>query len=90
VMSPEGHLESFKRWGYPPWFVEVTGAIELCGAGLLLIPRVRFYGVVLLGMTMLVASLTHFQAGEMAAVPVPLVLLSLVGALGFFHRKKPG
>ena len=90
VMRPEDHAESFVRWGYPPWFVGFTGVIELCGAGLLLIPRVRLYGVIMLGVTMIAAALTHFQAGEMAAVPVPLVLLVLVGALGFFHWKRSG
>lgn len=90
VMSPESHTESFERWGYPPWFVEVTGLLELCGGGLLLVPRVRFFGVVLLSLTMLGAALTHFQAGEMTAVPVPLVLLILLGALGFIDRKRSG
>jgi len=90
IMRPENHMESFVRWGYPPWFVDFTGAIELCGAGLLLVPRVRLYGVMLLGVTMIAAAFTHFQAGEMAAVPVPLTLLILVGALGFFHWKRSG
>ncbi|MFB3071715.1 MAG: DoxX family protein, partial [Nitrospirales bacterium] len=90
VMQPEDHTESFVRWGYPAWFVYFTGVVELCGAGLLLVPRVRLYGVMLLGVTMIAAALTHFQADEMAAVPVPLVLLVLVGALGFFHWKRSG
>jgi uncharacterized membrane protein YphA (DoxX/SURF4 family) len=89
-MGPENHTESFVRWGYPPWFVDFTGVIELCGAGLLLVPRVRLYGVMLLGVTMIAAALTHFQAGEMAAVSVPLTLLILLGALGFFHWKRSG
>jgi uncharacterized membrane protein YphA (DoxX/SURF4 family) len=90
VMNPESHIESFERWGYLPWFVEVTGLIELCGGGLLLVSRVRLYGVVLLSLTMLAAAFTHFQAGELSAVPVPLVLLSLIAALGFIHRKRSG
>ncbi len=87
VIRPENHAEAFARWGYPSWFVYFTGVLELCGAGLLLLPRVRLYGVVVLGATMIAAVLTHVKAGEMAAVPVPLVLLILVGILGFFHRR---
>ncbi len=88
VMNPEKHFETFVQWGYPPWFVYVTGLIEIGGAVLLLVRSLRFYGVAVLGMAMMVATLTHFQAGEMAAVPVPLVLLIFTGALGVLDRKR--
>lgn len=88
LLQPEIQMENFVRWGYPPWFVYVTGVIEVAGAGLLLVRRSRLFGVMVLGVTMVVAAWTHFQAGEMAAVPVPLVLLIFTGALGILDRKR--
>lgn len=90
LIQPEVHTESFVSWGYPSWFVYFTGVIEVGGAGLLLVRGLRFYGVMALGVTMIAAALTHLQAGEMAAVPVPLVLLILVGVLGILDRKRSG
>lgn len=88
VMNPERHVDAFVHWGYPSWFVPVTGIVEIGGAALLLVRSLRVYGVVILGVTMIVATLTHFQAGEMAAVPVPLVLMILIGVLGIVHQKR--
>lgn len=90
LLQPEIQMENFVRWGYPSWFVYFTGVIEVAGAGLLLVRRLRLVGVMVLGVTMVVAALTHFQAGEMAAVPVPLVLLIFTGALGILDRKRLG
>lgn len=88
LVQPEIQMENFVRWGYPPWFVYFTGVIEVAGAGLLLVRRSRLFGVMMLGVTMVGAALTHFQAGEMAAVPVPLVLLIFTGALGILDWKR--
>lgn len=89
-MNPERHVEIFIQWGYPSWFVYFTGVVEIGGAVLLLVRSLRLFGVAVLGITMLVATLTHFQAGEIAAVPVPLTLLFLTGALGVLERKRSG
>ena len=75
LWNPTGHAEEFAHWGYPLWFVYVTGIIELVGGICLLIPMGRFLGVILLSVTMVGASITHLRAGEMGAFPVPIVLL---------------
>lgn len=90
LVQPDTQIENFVRWGYPSWFVYFTGAIEIGGAALLLVQRWRRYGVGVLVLTMIGAAFTHFQAGEMAAVPVPLVLLMLVGILGLLDWKRSG
>jgi putative oxidoreductase len=90
VMNPERHVDTFAQWGYPSWFVYFTGVVEVGGAVLLLVRSLRLYGVAILGVTMMVATLTHFQAGEMAAVPVPLVLFVLTVGLGVLERKRSG
>lgn len=75
LWDPATHAEKFAHWGYPLWFVYVTGIIEVLGAIGLFIPAGRLYGVLLLSITMIGATVTHIRAGEMGAFPVPLVLL---------------
>ena len=75
LWNPAAHAEKFAHWGYPLWFVYATGLIEVVGGIGLFIPVGRLYGVLLLSMTMIGATVTHLRAGEMSAFPVPLVLL---------------
>ena len=75
LWDPATHAEVFAHWGYPLWFVYVTGIIELVGGIGLFIPAGRFVGVILLSVTMIGAAITHLRAGEMAALPVPILLL---------------
>lgn len=69
--------ESFERWGYPLWFMYVTGALEVGGAVLVLLSPTRLYGALLLGGVMLGAIATHLRAGEIGSLPAPLALLAL-------------
>ena len=79
LMGSEMHVENFARWGYPGWFMYVTGLVEVTAAILVLIPKTRFYGAALLVATMIGAILTHIQAGEAGMIGVPAVLLLLAG-----------
>lgn len=77
LAGSEAFRENFERWGYPLWFMYVTGAIEVLGALLVFVPRTRFYGSALLVCTMAGAVLTHLRAGEITMLPAPVVLLAL-------------
>jgi uncharacterized membrane protein YphA (DoxX/SURF4 family) len=63
--------------GIGQWFRYVTGVIELTGAALILVPRVRVIGAGLLASTMVGAIATHLFVLHNAPT-APLVLLSLV------------
>ncbi|WP_257455965.1 DoxX family protein [Archangium lipolyticum] len=78
--------ENFARWGYPLWFLYVTGAIEVLAALLLLVPRTATLGAGLAAGTMVGAVLTHLKAGEASHVVSPLVLLSLAVIVGLARR----
>jgi len=68
----------FVHWGYPAWFALVTGAIEVIGGLLLLVPRVAAYAAGLLAVVMAGAAVTHLKtAGEAPHAAVPLILLTL-------------
>ena len=79
--------DNFARWGYPPWFLPFTGAVELLGAVLLLVPRTRLYGGAVLDATMIGAVATHLTHGEAAFAPVPLVLGLLAGWVAWQSRR---
>ena len=90
LMGEHSQVEHFQQWGYPIWFLYVTGLIEVGGGLCLFIPKAQFYGIVVLSITMVGAALTHLKAHEMSAFPVPLVLLILLISLGWTMRKSPG
>ncbi len=78
LMGDHSQVEHFAQWGYPLWFLYMTGIIEVGGGICLFIPKAQFYGIVVLSITMVGAALTHLRAGEMSAFPVPVVLLGLL------------
>lgn len=53
----------FHRFGFPHWFMFVVGAAELVGATLVVIPRVRPYGAMLLAVVMMGATLSRAFTG---------------------------
>ncbi len=79
-------VDSFAHWGYAAWFLYVIGAIEAAGAIGLLMPRLAGFSALLLGGTMLGASLTHLVHHEMKVVPVPLAILCLLAVVGYARR----
>ncbi len=83
--SPKA-VGDFAHWGYAAWFLYVIGAIEVAGAIGLVIPCVAGFSALLLGVTMLGASLTHLVHHEMMAVPIPLVILGLLAVVGYVRR----
>jgi len=51
--NTDGWFYWFARFGYPPRFALVVGAVEFVGAGLLVIPRVASYASIVLGVIMI-------------------------------------
>lgn len=86
LMGQHSQVEHFAQWGYPVWFLYLTGIIEVSGGICLFIPKAQFYGIVVLSITMVGAALTHLRAHEMSAFPVPVVLLCLLITLAWTMR----
>lgn len=78
--------ENFTRWGYPLWFMSLTGLIELLGGVALLFPRLTTAGSAVLGATMIGAIVTHIKSGEGPMAAAPLILLVLLGIAGYLRR----
>jgi len=56
--------QDFARWGYPPWFMYLTGVIEIAGAIGLLIPRISALTAAVLALFMSGAVGTHLIHAE--------------------------
>jgi uncharacterized membrane protein YphA (DoxX/SURF4 family) len=89
--QPDHWQSLFAGWGYPRWFASVVGVLEVVGAIGLLIPRLAFYGAMLLMIVMMGALITLLShrggpLGWGATPTVYLVLLSLVGAARWKQR----
>lgn len=54
----------FARWGYPPWFQLLCGALELLSAALLFGPQTRVLGLALAGAIMIGALFTLLRNRE--------------------------
>ena len=78
-------VEMFGKIGAGQWFRYLTGALEVFGAGALLVPRTAFYGALLLAMVMVGAVVTHVAI--LGGSPVPaLVLLVIAGTVAWLRR----
>ncbi len=73
LAGAESMVEEFQKIGIGQWFRYVTGAIEICGAIALLIPRFSGFGALLLTGTMVGAAFTHLFVFNDSPV-APLVL----------------
>ncbi|WP_205525747.1 DoxX family protein [Pyxidicoccus trucidator] len=80
--------ENFARWGFPLWFMYLTGVMEVAAALLLLVPRTATLGGALVVGTMLGAVLTHLKAGEGSQAVAPLVLLVLGAVVALARRQE--
>lgn len=87
LRAQQPYVDNFARWGFPPWFLTVTGLSELAGAILIVIPKTRVYGALLLVCVMIGAVLTHLTHGEASFAPIPAVLGALAGTVAWLHRR---
>jgi hypothetical protein len=77
----------FEAVGIGQWFRYVTGAIEVLGAALLLVPALVGVGALVLASVMLGAVLTHlFVIG--GSPVMPLVLLAVVAFIAYARRDR--
>ena len=86
LAADQMHVEGFARWGYPVWFMYLTGALEVACAIGLWISRTRALAALGLVGVMLGAIFTHLTHGEAAMVAPASVLLALATALSWMRR----
>jgi hypothetical protein len=86
IAAPASIVADYARWGYPPWFHYVTGALELLCAGLLLPRKMRAAGAILGALVMGSAVLTLAVHGEWTHAVLPAAVLIALAATRFRNR----
>jgi putative oxidoreductase len=82
LTGAEQMVQMFDTIGFGQWFRYLTGAIEVGGAALLLVPKTTAYAAAMLAATMIGAIATHlFIIGGSPAIPV--VLLAITGVIAW-------
>ena len=96
LLGSEQMIAEFDRYGYPLWFMYVTGIVEVTGALGLLIGFFRSvvtpFAALLIAGTMLGAIFTHVWIGDplqSSVAPFVLMLIAVtVSALGYTRFRK--
>jgi len=77
LLGLEFELEAFERWGYPLWFMYVTGVIEVLGGLLIWVKRLRLITSLGLSCVMIGAMATHLFNAEWPMLGVATVIFAL-------------
>ena len=78
-------VQIFDHIGIGQWFRYVTGAVEVTGGILLLIPRLAAFGALLLAVTMACATFTHLFV--IGGNPAPaIVLFAITATIAWLRR----
>jgi uncharacterized membrane protein YphA (DoxX/SURF4 family) len=76
------YATKFVRWGYPPWFAIVIGVSEISAGVLLVRPRRRFLGAVMLVLILTGAVTTHVinhdVLADSVAAPIHLAFATVI------------
>ena len=75
----------FDHVGIGQWFRYVTGAVEITGAVLILVPKAATFGAALLACTMAAAVFTHLAV--IGGNPLPAVVLLALNLLVLWLRR---
>ncbi len=78
-------VATFEAVGFGQWVRYVTGAIEVSGAIMLLVPSTAFFAGLLLGATMVGATISHLVA--VPGSPVGAIVLGLLCAIVVWHQR---
>jgi len=78
-------VANFDKIGFGQWFRYVTAILEIVGAVALWVPRMRFFGAVLLAIIMIGAVTAHLTALGTNPMP-PIVLFVLSATVAWLRR----
>jgi uncharacterized membrane protein YphA (DoxX/SURF4 family) len=75
-------VEQFRSFGYPLWFMYLTGGIEFACSLLVLVPRFASIAAAILACVMAGAVVSHLAHGQISTIVPPILLLILALVTG--------
>ena len=85
LLEARGASELFHQLGYPPWFMRLTGAVQLLSGLGLLLPATAAAAAFILAAGMAGAAGSLLSNGNPWMLPAPLGLLLLLLAVAWHH-----
>ena len=83
--------QEFAKVGLGQWFRYFTGSLEVAGAVGVLIPKVRFYGALLIAVVMVGATIANLTVLHVpSAAILTVILLGLALTLAWLRRPQRG
>lgn len=79
---------AFSSWGYPRWFIYLTGILELAVALMIFHQPWRKHGIYLGYLIMTGALATHIKSAEYEQLYGPIIVLVLLTVLLFSYPEK--
>lgn len=84
IILMEQDVEFFGKYGFTNSILIAYGIAQLLGGILLLLPKTRFYGAILVAITFLVSFIVLLLSGN---IPMAIVTLVFVLLLGFIIKQ---
>jgi uncharacterized membrane protein YphA (DoxX/SURF4 family) len=88
LTNPELWHDQFTNWGYPGWFSQVIGVVEVLGALALLYPALARFAAGLLALDMVGAVMTHLRAEEYEMLMQPLGIMAMLASLVYLIKEE--
>jgi putative oxidoreductase len=89
LSSNPSMVREFAQIGFGQWFRYVVGSLEVGGAVAVLIPKLRFYGALLIATVMVGATITNLSILHIPPLAgLTAVLLALALALAWLRRPR--
>ena len=82
----EFEIAVFERWGYPLWFMYLTGALEVLGGVGLWVKRVSALAAACLAALMIGAVATHILHSEWGMLVAATVIMGLAATRAWLGR----
>ena len=82
----EFEIAAFERWGYPLWFMYLTGALEVLGGVGLWVKRVSALAAACLAALMIGAVATHVLHSEWGMLVAATVIMGLAATRAWLGR----
>lgn len=88
-LSPHGGFAAmFAHWGYPAWFRNAVGVVEIAAAGLVMWPRFAPSGATIVLAIMIGAMGTRMAHGETARIPSAELLPTVLAVVVLVLRRR--